>query len=647
MAGREPLKMSIDLSVLNHLGLNLYSNVAAVLSEAVANAWDADASEVRIVLDSAKDTIEITDNGSGMAYPEINAKYLAVGYSKRLAEGDITPGGRAIMGRKGIGKLSLFSIADQVTLHTTGGGETTGFRMTSQGIQKAIASGKDYLPAVVDAREHAGKKGTHIVLNSLKKHRLSQSATALKKRLARRFSVIGTEKFRAYINTDEVTVYDRDDLRLLQFLWEIGKAGQYGKAECPSLERRDYFDGLAAPEKGWVIEGWVGAVAKPKQLESKDGGNLNSIVVLSRGRLIQENILDRMNDGRIYTKYLTGQIQADFLDISSKDDIATSDRQRIVEDDERYQVLEAYVRKCLNSIANQWTDWRNELGADEAQRENPVLTDWLSTLSEGAKRHAKKLLGQIQALPIDREEDRKLLFRHGILAFERLSLRQDIDKLPEAIERGAEKLLELFAQVDDIEATLYHDIAKGRIEVIRAFKGLVDANEKEKVLQKYLFEHLWLLDASWERAAGSEVIESRLQKEFERIDTGLSKEEREGRVDIKYRTTAGKHIIIELKRADRVMDPADLQKQGRKYKNALEKILKAVGRDREPVELIFVVGMPVVDGDNVEYVEKTLGAINGRVIQYDQLIERAIQAYNEYIVASEKVNRIEAITSRL
>jgi len=53
-----------------------------------------------------------------------------------------------------------------------------------------------------------------------------------------------------------------------------------------------------------------------------------------------------------------------------------------------------------------------------------------------------------------------------------------------ASERGAEKLLELFAQVDDIEATLYHDIAKGRIEVIRAFKGLVDANEKEKVLQK-------------------------------------------------------------------------------------------------------------------------------------------------------------------
>jgi hypothetical protein len=354
-----------------------------------------------------------------------------------------------------------------------------------------------------------------------------------------------------------------------------------------------------------------------------------------------------VNDGRIFTKYLTGQIQADFLDVSGEDDIATSDRQRILEDDERYRQLEAYVRKCLNSIANQWTEWRNELGAEEAQRELPVLSEWLDTLNEGARRHAKRLVAQIQAMSIDKEEDRRLLFRHGIMAFERLSLRQEIDQLPEAIGMGTERLLELFAQVDDIEAALYHDIAKGRIEVIRAFKGLVDSNEKEKVLQKYLFDHLWLLDPAWERASGSEIIEARIQTEFERIDAGLSAEEREGRVDIKYRTTAGKHIVIELKRAGRVMDPADLQKQGRKYKNALEKILKATNRQKEPVEIIFVVGMPVVGSDDNQYVEKTLGAINGRVVQYDQLIDGALSAYSEYLEASEKVSRIEAIVKKL
>ena len=41
-------KMTVDLSVLDSLGINLYSNAAAVLSELVANAYDADATQVEI-----------------------------------------------------------------------------------------------------------------------------------------------------------------------------------------------------------------------------------------------------------------------------------------------------------------------------------------------------------------------------------------------------------------------------------------------------------------------------------------------------------------------------------------------------------------------------------------------------------------------
>ena len=42
----EKYKMSLSLNVLNHLGINLYSNIPAVLSEIVANSWDADAQRV-------------------------------------------------------------------------------------------------------------------------------------------------------------------------------------------------------------------------------------------------------------------------------------------------------------------------------------------------------------------------------------------------------------------------------------------------------------------------------------------------------------------------------------------------------------------------------------------------------------------------
>jgi HSP90 family molecular chaperone len=59
-------KMTIGLNVLNHLGINLYSNVPAVLSEVVANAWDADAHEVTIDIDKGKDQIVVKDDGIGM-----------------------------------------------------------------------------------------------------------------------------------------------------------------------------------------------------------------------------------------------------------------------------------------------------------------------------------------------------------------------------------------------------------------------------------------------------------------------------------------------------------------------------------------------------------------------------------------------------
>lgn len=53
MSPQRKLAMRISLNALEHLGMNLYSNVPAVLSEVVANAWDADAAKVDVHLDKA------------------------------------------------------------------------------------------------------------------------------------------------------------------------------------------------------------------------------------------------------------------------------------------------------------------------------------------------------------------------------------------------------------------------------------------------------------------------------------------------------------------------------------------------------------------------------------------------------------------
>ncbi|MGH7880453.1 MAG: ATP-binding protein [Candidatus Binataceae bacterium] len=94
--------MKINLSVLDHLGLNLYSSMPAVLSETVANAWDADAEHADIAI--AATEVTITDDGNGMDYDEVNEKFLTVGYQRRHdpKAGATTPRlKRHVMGRKG------------------------------------------------------------------------------------------------------------------------------------------------------------------------------------------------------------------------------------------------------------------------------------------------------------------------------------------------------------------------------------------------------------------------------------------------------------------------------------------------------------------------------------------------------------------
>lgn len=45
---------NISLSILNHLGRNLYRSFITVLGEAISNSWDADATNVNICVDKEK-----------------------------------------------------------------------------------------------------------------------------------------------------------------------------------------------------------------------------------------------------------------------------------------------------------------------------------------------------------------------------------------------------------------------------------------------------------------------------------------------------------------------------------------------------------------------------------------------------------------
>lgn len=651
--GTDTYRMTVDLNVLDHLGINLYSNIAAVLTEAVANAWDADAQSVEITIDFDAEWIEIVDDGIGMTVADMNEKYLRVGYRRREEDdthGRTTAKGRQVMGRKGLGKLSLFSIANLIDVQSAKDGQSHGLRMSVDGIHKSVENKEPfYRPDPLPAGEVTVTKGTKIVLRDIKRQRLGRGAAALRKRLARRFSVIGAlHDFSITIDGQPITTDDRGDLPIVQFLWTMGEFEPEPASIPKVLERETLphrFDGWDAT---WSVDGWIGTARLPKQLDSEDAGNLNGIVVFARGRLFHENILDKVNDGRLYTKYLTGQIEADFLDEDDEPDIATSDRQRVQEDDPRYAQLLAFLRSRLTQVEKRWTEWRRKHEVDKAKETSPALAEWFETLPEGFRKSAETLIAKLSALPVDEDEDRKLLYRHGILAFERMRIRGSTEEFVASIH-NVDQLLTVLADRDFLEASLYRDIVKSRLDAIKDFQEIVDEDAKEKVLQQYLFDHLWLLDPAWERATDSEIMESRLTAEGVIIDD-LTEKERLGRVDIAYRTNAGKHIIVELKKAGRKMKLLELQEQGQTYVDKLRKILLAQEENAPNIEVVFVVGKPLDDEkDNPERVKNSMAAISpgSRIVHYNSLIAGAQTAYSGYLKKSRELDRLENIVDRI
>ena len=646
--------MSVSLSVIDHLGSGLYSSIPAVLSEAVANAWDADASRVEIAVDLGAPGITITDNGVGMNDAEINGRYLTVGFRRRAVSGSFSSNGRHVMGRKGIGKLSLFSIAKTVSVFTAKdeGDSLThqAFRMELDDIQAAAAEEppQDYYPETL-APVITDPVGTRIELSALTVRPSAGTLTALRKRLARRFSIIGERHgFEVVINGEPIGVSDRDYFAKLQYIWSVGATDDDVTKLATKADRVGRIQGLL-PGDGppYEVRGWLGTFIDQQSIRAEEEGN--AVAVHAWGKLLHENLLEDAQVGGLFTKYLIGEVQADFVDDDDLADIATSDRQHLKEDDDRVVRLTRWFREAaLAQIEREWSEWRRQ-SAMKTARALDVVNDWYEQLSPDARRFAEQLFGRIGRLHGADEPTKRELYKNAILAFERLRLRENlgaIDRLGD--DADLETISAVFEGVDEVEAVQYHLIVQQRLEVIRKFKGLVDEDEKEKLLQKHIFEHLWLLHPSWERAATDERIEQSVTKEFEDLSGKLTEEEKSGRIDIRYRTAAGKHVIIELKRAG-VSVPIDtLTAQLRKYRNALEKVLSNQFPDKSrEIEVIAILGKPPTGDADLERINASLSAVGARYMTYDQLITEAQNSYRDYLEADKQRSTLIELVYRL
>ena len=656
MSSESPFVMRLSLNVLNHLGLHLYSNTPAVLSEAIANAWDADATEVRINLDPDDMTVTVEDDGIGMDEDDINAKYLYVGYQRRKSQTK-TGRGRKPMGRKGIGKLSLFSIAKKIAVYSRRqDSQPVAFLMDADKLEASIAAEdpserRDYRPDPIPFDKDLEPHGTTLAISDLKKLRITDTTVrSLRKRIARRFSIVGDD-FQVSVNGEPVTIEDRDYFHKARFIFQYGQ--DYSQ-HCPNLDRDDELDqpstrpgkfnadGDPSETGPYEVRGWIAIARHSNDLDgdTKDD-NLNKISIVVRGKVAQEDVLQEFRLGGMITKFMFGEINADFLDEDGEEDIATSSRQSITEDDVRYKALKAFLANELNHIWVTTNTLKENKGLQHVLDENQPLKDWYEALPAWLRDRAGRIFAEIDKANID-ERNKRSFYANGVLAFERLKLDHAIEILDEVDESNVNRLLRFLADVDAIEAAQYREIIQERLRIIEKLQSCVDKNALERVLQEYLFNHLWLLDPGWERPLEYESMEERLHH------TASGKTVR---TDIQYRRVDAAHVIVELKRGNRRLLKTSIEAQLRKYIDAVTDELKKVPEHRDlPVHGVCVVGKLPRGWEDLSVRtqdEQALAVYRITVVTYDEVISRAESAYRKFLRVKGEVEDLSTLIERI
>lgn len=362
---------NISLSILNHLGRNLYRSFITVLGEAISNAWDADARNVRITIDRDKGMLIIEDDGQGMTEDDFQNKFLKIGYSKRKNNVSATEIGRPFIGRKGIGKLALLSCAKRITVLTkTVNTDLVGGIIDNSGLDEAIkddVSTNEYKLGIPDAFivDRFGKdmvSGTIILFEEINDG-IRNRIQYIRKLVALyfRFSLLDPS-FHIFLNGSQITLDELTDLiNGTQFLWKINNPNDPYISEKLQIsealkKQKDLQAGIDA------ISGFIASVERPSMLKIRESEEKVSIDLYVNGRLREKDILKHIPTTRIVESYLYGQIHYNALD--DENDRFTSSREGVVSDDPKFVAFLKEIEELLRTIIDDWDKWRTELNQD-------------------------------------------------------------------------------------------------------------------------------------------------------------------------------------------------------------------------------------------------------------------------------------------
>ena len=388
---------------LKLLGKGLYSNHWTAISELVANGLDAQANCVKIyinMIDKEHSTIEIMDNGTGMSYEDLANKYVLIGKDKRTDDTVDEKLKNQFMGRKGIGKLAALYLSNKYYLLS----KTKEYGEGAWCLDASNVDGSDiphldrcHLKSInIEAKEawNVFETGTMIRLTNVNLTNFGvKSIEGFKARLADFYLLdeLGSKievaiiqntgdkiKFTEvkksiafknmcvfYANTqNDLSNRLAESIKMPSDIPEIAEKERIvEKVPADFFEvsgKQKFFDDdgneITLPYK---LTGWVGIDTSIKEEEANRNDEdflknktyrPNQLRLYVRRKLAVENFLDYIKNTQAFSNYIEGEISFDILDNNQLEDIATSNRQGFIEDDDRIILLVNLLKPIINYL---------------------------------------------------------------------------------------------------------------------------------------------------------------------------------------------------------------------------------------------------------------------------------------------------------
>jgi len=484
----------------------MYSGAVPAIAELISNAYDAMARNVWITIPTGRaiqtnDEIVVKDDGHGMTFNECNALYLTVGLNRRSSGSEWTKAynglkPRKVQGRKGIGKLAGFGIADRLDIFTVKDKQVSHFALDFSVLtqSQSFADTKGYSPEPLsdDGRKTKEKPGTTVTLSLLRIGRTIDDEQ-FKRGLARRLLILD-KNFTVHVNGKALS------RREVPFQFRF--PDQPGSWETIDLGN------------GQQIEWWA-CFCKDTIPDEEQRG----FVVYVRGKLAQTPWFFDLSGGvwgQHGMQYLTGEVKADFLDEAV--DLIATDRGTIRWEDALAVPLKEWGRKKVRELLEAWTDKRRE-----AKAKSPTIIQYLEQaekLPEKERKIFKAVVDRICSIPqLDKDKEGKdiadELVEFAYNALTNRSFLEAIRSLNAASPADLQQFTDVLSEWDIIEAVNTAHLVKGRVAIIRKFAQMIKDRVPEKPdMQDYLKGHPWLIDLKWNMLHHEKSLDNVLVAQF-------------------------------------------------------------------------------------------------------------------------------------